>query len=87
MFKPKDQIAYIPLHANGDLTHPDVEFGFVTSVSFKGDTIFCRYWSKYNPAELRTKANSESTPANTLTHYLYTSQELVDILFHELGYS
>lgn len=54
------QIAYIPHHANGDVTHPDVEFGFVTSVG-KG-VAFCRYWSRHRLDELRTTANSEATP-------------------------
>ena len=25
------QIAYVPTHANGDINHRDVQFGFVTS--------------------------------------------------------
>lgn len=54
------QILYVPMHAHGDTNHPDVEAGFVTSV--RGDVAFCRYWSKYAPGELRTKANSEATP-------------------------
>jgi len=54
------QIAYVPMHASGSLHHPDVERGFVTSVS--GSFAFCRYWSKHSPGELRTKANSEGTP-------------------------
>lgn len=53
------QIAYVPRHANGDLDHDDVETGFITSVI--GNAAFCRYWSKANPDELRTKANSELT--------------------------
>jgi hypothetical protein len=28
--------------------------------------VFCRYWSKSYPAELRTRANSEATPADRL---------------------
>lgn len=58
------QIAYVPTHAGGNLYHPDVEFGFVTSV--KKDVAFCRYWSKYSPGELRTKANSEGTPLDCI---------------------
>lgn len=58
------QIIYVPTHAEGIPDHPDREPGFVTSV--RGDHAFCRYWSKYTPGDLRTKANSESTPINCL---------------------
>jgi hypothetical protein len=61
------QIAYVPTHTKGDLQHPDVEVGFVTSV--QGGTAFCRYWSKCSQGELRTKANSESTPIEMLIPY------------------
>ena len=50
------QIIYIPLHAKGDENHPDAQAGFVTSV--RGNTVFCRYWSK-KTGQLRTTANSE----------------------------
>ena len=60
------QIAYIPDHANGDLDHPDVEAGFVTSWREGDQAAYCRYWSKVNPDELRTKANSELTPCRYL---------------------
>lgn len=62
--KPGMQIAYIPNHAEGDINHKDVEVGFVTSITENG--AFCRYWSKHNPGELRTKANSELTPFDCL---------------------
>jgi hypothetical protein len=58
------QIIYVPTHANGDIRHQDCEPGFVTSV--RGRNAFCRYWSKYHPQELRTKANSELTPIDLL---------------------
>ena len=58
------QILYVPMHAHGDTNHPDVEAGFVTSQ--RGDTVFCRYWSKHTPGELRTKANSEGTPVDAI---------------------
>ena len=61
------QVAYVPTHADGDLLHPDVEFGFVTSV--RSDTVFCRYWSKYELGELRTKANSEGCSPSLLVPY------------------
>jgi len=83
-FEPRDQIAYIPLHASGDIKHPDVELGFVTSV--RDDTAFCRYWSKWEQGELRTKANSEGTPIAQLVYHVSTSQEIVDALYRALGY-
>jgi hypothetical protein len=64
------QIAYVPLHAEGSLTHPDVQFGFVTSGPTISGAYFCRYWmSKYEPAELRTKANSELTARENLVEF------------------
>ena len=85
-FSPRDQIAYIPMHADCDINHPDVEFGFVTSINEAADSAFCRYWSKYSPGELRTKANSEGTPIDMLVHHVSTRQEIVDDLYDELGY-
>lgn len=32
-FKAGDRVAYIPLHAHGDASHPDVERGIVTSTN------------------------------------------------------
>ena len=65
--KPGTQIAYVPMHAEGNLSHHDVEFGFVTSKS--GDAHFCRYWRKNDLSQLRTLANSERTPNNCLVRY------------------
>lgn len=80
MFKPRDQVAYVPTHANGDLDHHDVEFGFVTSV--KGDTVFCRYWTSQNKFELRTKANSEGCNWTLLEKYAIHDQKFVDEMFY-----
>ena len=71
--QPGTQIAYVPTHANGDLSHPDVEFGFVTSV--RGDVAFCRYWSKGDG--LRTTANSEATPISLLVPHVFKSPRTV----------
>jgi hypothetical protein len=78
IMKPGTQIAYIPLHAEGNIDHPDVGFGFV--VSERGDAHFCRYWRKGHIGELRTVANSESTPTQLLVEYKSTSQDMVDKL-------
>jgi hypothetical protein len=67
-YKLGDQIAYVPTHAEGNLKHPDVEFGFVTKDL--GEDCFCRYWSKYSKGELRTKSCSERTPKRLLVPHV-----------------
>lgn len=74
-FRPGEQIAYIPLHADGDIEHPDVEFGFVTSQ--RGDTVFCRYW-RGDLLDLRTKANSEGTPVEMVVRHEIVPQMRVE---------
>jgi hypothetical protein len=74
--KQGTQIAYIPTHANGDIKHPDVEFGFVMAEN--EDTHFCRYWRKGNLGELRTRANSEATPNENLVEHQSVRQTVVD---------
>lgn len=69
-FEELEQIAYIPDHAEGDIEHPDVEFGFVSSDRGEGGSVFCRYWLKgRNGRELRTTANSEATPRGNLRRH------------------
>jgi hypothetical protein len=58
------QVIYVPLHAEGNADHADCETGFVTSV--RGSNVFCRYWSKYTPGDLRTKSGSECTLVDML---------------------
>ena len=82
-FKRGDQIAYIPNHAAGNIRHPDVEFGFVTSRNGSGD-YFCRYWRKGRPGVLRTTANSECTPARNLERHSTVAQEVVNGLLKVL---
>lgn len=31
-FKPNQRVVYLPLHADGNLKHPDVEWGTVSSI-------------------------------------------------------
>lgn len=64
MLERGTQIIYVPNHADGDVSHPDCEAGFVTSAC--ATTAFCRYWYRSYPGELRTKANSENTPIDNL---------------------
>lgn len=75
------QIIYVPSHAKGDCEHPDAETGFVTSV--RGSDAFCRYWSKWHPGELRTKANSELTPTQHLIPHDSVPQEQVEAALEE----
>ena len=70
------QIAYVPEHAAGDLSHADVEFGFV--MSERDDSHFCRYWRKGHPGELRTVANSELTPTSMLREHRSVDQDVVE---------
>ena len=66
---PGVQIAYVPDHAEKDITHPDVEFGFITSV--RDEDCSCRYFTK--DWKMRTKANSERTPKRNLAIFGHTS--------------
>jgi hypothetical protein len=72
------QIIYVPTHTDGDIHHPDCEAGFVAHTTEIEGAIFCRYWSKYSPGELRTKANSELTPVNLLVVRNTVPQEQVE---------
>lgn len=81
-FKRGDQVAYIPNHAEGDITHRDVELGFVTSINDK--FVFVRYWSKTSPHELRTKANSEATPSENLVHRHSHPQQTIENILEKL---
>lgn len=83
MMKPLTQVAYIPTHAEGDITHPDVEFGFVTSL--RKDAAFCRYWKKGIPGQLRTLANSELTPLENLVEFESVPQFAVTETVREFG--
>lgn len=76
-FAPGEQIAYVPAHADGDLNHPDVEFGFVVGPAGE-DAYFCRYWRKGELGVLRTVANSESTPAHMLVSVWSVPQATVE---------
>ena len=82
-FKKGDQIIYVPTHADG-IDHPDAERGFVTSTPPSGTSVFCRYWNKAKPHELRTKANSEATPIDMLVKANSRHQSIIDELLKNL---
>jgi len=53
------QIAFIPPHADGDITHMDVEFGFVAWMTPGLGACMCRFWRRDLPGVLRTTSCSE----------------------------
>lgn len=71
------QIAYIPTHAEGDIQHPDVEFGFAMNVPGHVG-VACRYWRDGHPGELRTASISEITPLECIEEYESVPQRVVD---------
>lgn len=71
------QIAYVPTHAEGNIDHPDVEFGFISGVPEIGDVAYCRFWSTTHEG-LRTLANSELVCLNDLVLCVSRSEEEVE---------
>jgi hypothetical protein len=80
--KERDQIAYVPRHANNDLNHPDVEFGFIMSV--ENGHCFCRFWWGGQPGILRTTSCSESVNNTCLFKYDCVSQDIVNDLHYNI---
>jgi len=80
------QIAYVPLHAHGDLKHEGVQFGFITGLALSKGFCFCRYWIKGRPGELRTAARSEQTPIECLRLHKSVPDELLEKTILDLGY-
>lgn len=57
---------------------PDIEYGFVAEDTHtRNSHVFCRYWSKHSPRFLRTRGNSESTPADRLLQFDCVPQNIV----------
>lgn len=79
MLKIKDQIAYIPHHAKGDIRHKDVEFGFVTKPGTSAS--FCRFWLKGQPGKLRTTSCSERAYNECLKKYSSCTDGEVDLVY------
>ena len=80
--EPGTQVIYVPMHAEGNIAHPDCEAGFVTSLQVP--FAFVRYF--YPGGELRTVANGERTAIGDLRIANTRMQEEVDHLMVELGY-
>lgn len=81
--RPGTQIIYVPNHAK-DENDPVCEHGFVMTVNLY--TVFCRYWNK-DGTDLRTRANSESTPFENIvvkdTHPQYEVDRWIRKLMEE----
>lgn len=89
--KVGEQIACVPDHADGDINHPAVENGFVTSN--EDDAAFCRYfyrveegYSGFHSPPLRTRANSELTSKRHLRRHQHTDQHYVNGICEALDY-
>lgn len=83
MYKQGDQIAYVPTHANGNLRHPDVQFGFVMRHAENMDAYFCRYW-RSDLRSLRTVANSELTPSFLLVRVDTVEQSRIEAVIRDI---
>lgn len=64
------QVAYVPAQAKRRLDHPDVQFGFVTSVYPERNAVYCRFWLKGKEGEaLKSSTDSERVVPNLLVQY------------------
>jgi len=86
--KQGTQIAYIPTHAEGDINHPDVEFGFVATIGQMGYrendlTYFCKFWVKGKLGTLRAVSNSEGCYDYQIVPHISVEQSIVDGLIRE----
>jgi hypothetical protein len=75
-YESGDQIAYIPYHANGDINHGDVQFGFVTSTRElrNGEIgVWCRYY--YRDGTRRTTSCSERCSPDQIVPHVSRPQE------------
>lgn len=78
---PGEQIAYVPRHAKGDLSHPDVDFGFIQED--RGASCLCRFWAwdrkhQLQVGDLKTKANAVSVYKTDLVRHPHCEQRVID---------
>ena len=97
-FKRGDQVAYVPGHALGNISHSDTERGFVIEQGPKLSAL-CRFWRRDAWGVLRTTANGEWVNLDNLTHYqsgpqsavqaaldaIETNRDLIGVKFSELN--
>ena len=79
--KRGDQIVYVPAHADGNVLHPDCEFGFIAYMGI--EYAFCRFWRKGQPGILRTTANSEGAALRDLLPFHSVRQKIVNSLLDQ----
>jgi hypothetical protein len=79
MLKHGQQILYVPTHARDDMSHSDIEYGFVMRDQREGDdSVFCRYWLKgYVGTQIRTLSCSECTPVSCIIVKDYIDQKVI----------
>ncbi len=82
--KKGSQVVYVPMHAHGDVYHPDAKYGFVMSVQKGAGTVFVRYFATLSPLILYTRANSERTDITDLFPLDFTDQGVIDDLVKEI---
>jgi len=61
-FEAGQKVVYIPRHANGNISHKDVEYGIVSSVSENGN-VFVKYVKNGIP-----QSTAQLTPKHLLKH-------------------
>ncbi len=77
------QILHMPPHVKYNRYHPDVEYGFVASV--QDGALHCHFWRKDRVGgELRTKANAELVPLDSILAWHLVRQEFVDRAMKEI---
>jgi hypothetical protein len=82
--KQGTQIIYVPLHALGELAHPDCVRGFVISSAPMGRTVIVRYWEPGAVGlTLRTGPQGEAADSDRLVAMDSCAQEIVDKLLAE----
>lgn len=85
IFPPGTQIVYLPSHAKNNLSHLDVEYGFVEGPAYSKYLRTCRFWRKDKHGELRTVANGEVAEVDRLLRYNSVPQTVVDELLRQLA--
>jgi len=83
---PGTQVIYIPLHADHDPDHKDVEEGFVTSVRNDGRrvVVFVRFFRQRGSGlDLRTSNSSSSCDLHTLAFGCFRDQDTIDRMTSE----
>jgi len=86
------QIAHIPPKAKGDITHPDVEYGFITNIAIDIGVCWVRYWlppTYLEPGEpiFDIKPHSEMTPLREIVLFQYVPEKVVEVAISKMARS